>query len=469
MDKFIKSTGRDPYLIDPNDFNPGFFGHLNALVDAITVLQNTGGGGPGGLSSILVSQGALTIPATQITITGTGATLSDVGGVAYLNIPATRGPQGFTGATGATGLPGSIGPAGPQGVPGPRGPQGIQGNIGLTGDAGETGPGGPPGPDGIDGNKYKTTSTTSRTIVSTGTFTFTVADSDLAYTAGQSVVIANSATRLMTANVDGYTGNVLTVTINGSSGSGTFTSWDINLQGIQGPTGPPGSTGPGGATGPQGLIGITGAAGAQGNAGAAGPAGATGPQGPIGFTGAPGAAGAKWFDVAVDPNGAGNPAGSIVGDFALQLNGQTWEKQSMPSTWVAITNIKGAAGAPGPAGPAGTAKTVIAFVVDGYGGPIVALAPGVTVFVLKIPFIGTYTGLTITTDQNVGVGNTITLDITGFVTGGPVSLAITGASSSNSSTPATTVTAATTLTFKVTNSANSPVTRFFVNLTGERS
>jgi hypothetical protein len=464
MEKFVKSEGRDPYLIDPNDFNPGFFGHLNALVDAINAID-TGGGGGGGLSSVLVTQGGLTVPATEISLIGTGVTLSGNGGsTAFLNIPATRGPQGFPGATGATGPPGATGPSGPQGQAGPQGPQGVQGPIGVTGTTGATGPAGPTGPNGVNGNKYKTTSTTSRTIVSIGTLTFTVADLDLAYTAGQSVVIANSATRLMTANVDSYVGNVLTVTINSSSGSGTFASWDINLQGIQGPTGPTGATGPGGATGPVGPQGVAGAAGSQGPQGPTGPNGTAGAQGPIGLTGPAGSAGARWFSVILNPNGVNDPFGSVVGDFALlTTNGQTYQKTSLPSTWTATANIAGPIGPQGNPGTAGTANTVLSLSFDGYGAPI----PAASIYKLLIPYNGTYTGIRLFSDLTTNA----TVTVVGGTTNVSVNLTASADSSlitlSSNNTIAGTAISPILVTITVT--VNSAATKLFLSLVGTRS
>jgi collagen type VII alpha len=476
MDKFIKGAGRDPFLKDSNDYNPGFFGHLNALVEAITVLENTGGGGPGGNPlSVYYNNSQETITTARLTFTGAGVTVTGSGTTAQIDIAANSGPQGPAGQTGPEGRRGPNGIDGNQGTQGPAGVQGPQGPAGPQGPQGEIGPTGLTGNNGVNGNKYKTNSTTSRTIVSTGTYTFTVADSDLAYTAGQNVVIANSATKLMTATVDSYVGNVLSVTINGSLGSGSAASWDINLQGIQGPTGIQGVQGVAGPAGEQGIQGIEGPQGLQGVDGPTGLEGPTGPAGEDGIAGVKGNNGAIWWNVTTNPNGTGLPVGSVIGDFALLnlpgnvANGQTFQKTAA-TTWTQTANILGPAGSQGVPGVAGTAKTVVSFVVDGYGGPIVAASPGVTVFVLKIPFIGTYTGLTITADQAPGaVGQSITLDVTGFAGGGPVSLAITGASTTATSTPATTVTAATTLTFKVTNTATSNVTRLFVNLTGERS
>jgi hypothetical protein len=478
MEKFVKSTGRDPYLVDPNDFNPGFFGHLNALVEAITLLQQGGGGGGGGLSSILVSQGALTVPSTQITITGTGATLSGSGSTAFLNIPATRGPQGFPGATGPQGPQGSTGPAGVVGAAGPQGVQGIQGPIGLTGSAGPTGPIGSTGANGVNGNKYKTNSATSTTLpFGPASRAFTVTDADLAYTAGQYVVIADGTGRQMTGTVQSYTisPNILTVNVDASTGTGTSTAWQINLQGIQGPTGPIGQTGPSGPTGTQGLTGATGPTGSQGIQGLAGAVGATGPQGLTGLTGAGGAAGARWFNVIANPNGIGDPATSIVGDFALlTTNGQIYQKTALPSTWVTTANILGPQGIQGNPGTAGTANTVVSFVVDGYGGPIVASSI-TTIFTVQVPFNVTYAKLFINTNGILdipGAGQSITL--TAALPLGNQTAVISGTGNSASTvltaSPITgTPLAPYALSFAVTTTATCAVTKLFVNLTGSRS
>jgi hypothetical protein len=471
MDKFIKGQGRDPYLVDPNDYNPGFFGHLNALVEAITDIQNNGGGGGGG-NPIAVYQDITEITAntSRLTFVGGGVSLVGSGANAQINIPATRGPQGPQGLTGPQGPQGLRGLTGATGANGAAGIQGPQGPIGLTGPAGATGLTGPTGAAGVNGNKYRTTSTTAITP-SIASKTFIVADADLAYSSGQFVVISDG-TRTMVGTVTDYTLGPPTLIVNVTSftGSGSSSNWQINLQGIQGPTGPTGSTGPQGATGPQGLTGATGATGAQGPTGPAGATGATGPSGATGSTGAAGAAGAKWWNTAVVPN-ITDIGGSAIGDFALlTTNGLTYQKTGV-STWTSVVNITGPTGPQGPAGAAGTAKTVVSFVVDGYGGPIVAAAPGVTVFVLKVPFNGTYTGLSIQSDLAPGaVGQSITLDVTGFATGTVTPLAISGASATTAtSTPTTTVAIGNTLTFKVTNTTTSNVTRLFVNLTGERS
>lgn len=467
MENFIKTEGRDPFIKTEADSAIAMFGHLNALVEAI----NSGsGGGGGGLSSIEVQKsGDPTIYNATKLVFASNATVIGSGSTATIFVPFVSGPQGPVGPTGPQGLQGPAGAQGPSGQNGSVGPQGPTGATGPQGLTGPQGPIGPAGPAGVNGNKYKTSSATL-TTVGTGSKSFTVPDSDLAYTAGQYVVIADGTGRQMTGTVTNYTTspNILTVNVDATAGSGSSSSWQINLQGIQGPTGPQGLTGPQGPVGSTGATGPAGPTGSTGPTGATGATGPAGPQGPQGTAGANGTNGAKWLTTSVSPN-VTDIAGSVIGDFALQSDGQTWTKTSNTAPrWTAAADISGPAGASGPTGPSGTAPTVVAFTVDGYGAPIVAPS-AITVFVLKIPFNGTYTGLNIQSDQTVGVGNTITLAISGFATGGPVSLAITGANSTNSSVIATTVTNTSTLTFTVTNTANSPVTKLFINLTGTRS
>lgn len=81
------------------------------------------------------------------------------------------------------------------------------------------------------GDRYKTTSTTSHTIVSTGNLTFTV-DSWLAYTALQDVIIVHDSSNHMHGQVVSYSGTTLVVDIQKKTGSGTYASWDINLDSI---------------------------------------------------------------------------------------------------------------------------------------------------------------------------------------------------------------------------------------------
>jgi hypothetical protein len=402
------------------------FGHLNALVDAINALEQGGGGG-GGISAIQVRQdsGAY-FNATKLTFS-TNSQVVDLGsGEALIDIPLAVGPQGPQGPAGPQGLRGLQGIQGPQG---PNGAQGATGPVGPQGPVGNTGPQGPAGangPAGADGNRFRTTSTTSLAI-GIGTRTLTV-ETGLAYSTAQTVVIANSSTNFMSGTVSSYDSGtgVMVVAVDSVTGSGTFANWNVNLQGIQGPAGPTGTTG---ATGPIGATGPGGATGPAGAAGATGPAGAAGAQGPTGATGAngaPGAAGSKWWAASVSPNST-DIVGSVIGDFALQSDGQTWQKTSNTAPrWTAAADILGPAGPAGSQGPAGTAKTVIAFAVDGYGAPIVA--NNTQVFRVTVPFSGYYDKLIVDAPTAPGSGQTITLVVGGFTSPATQTATITGAS-----------------------------------------
>ena len=79
-------------------------------------------------------------------------------------------------------------------------------------------------------DRYKTTSSTSNAIVSSGSLTFTV-DADLSYIAMQEVLIVHDANNHMHGSITSYSGTTLIVDIKHKTGSGTYNSWDINLDG----------------------------------------------------------------------------------------------------------------------------------------------------------------------------------------------------------------------------------------------
>src|SRR6185503_18768551 len=89
----------------------------------------------------------------------------------------------------------------------------------------------------------------------------------LQYSPGQTVIISNSTSNYMIGTVSTYnniTGQ-MTVTVTSVIGSGTFSSWTVNLNGAPGPAGATGATGPAGATGAIGATGATGATTISGN------------------------------------------------------------------------------------------------------------------------------------------------------------------------------------------------------------
>lgn len=189
---------------------------------------------------------------------------------------AGEGATGATGLTGATGVAGPTGATGSTGATGPTGPQGATGA-----DSTVAGPTGATGATGTAGDRYSTTSSTSLTI-GTGTQILTV-ETGLAYTLNQDIIVAHDSSNDMLGTVTNYntgTGQ-LTVNITSVTGSGTYTSWTVNLAGA---AGSPGATGATGVVGPTGATGVTGPTGATGigATGATGLTGATGPAGTIG-------------------------------------------------------------------------------------------------------------------------------------------------------------------------------------------
>jgi collagen type VII alpha len=336
----------------------------------------TGEPGPPGATGLGATgfQGASGFPGLQ-GATGIGA--SGATGFQGATGPAggPTGPTGPPGATGDPGPPGATGEPGPQGtpgfgLPGPPGPPGPTGPEGPIGPQGATGAGAT-GATGPDGDKYAATSTTSLSIT-TGLKQLT-ADAELAYTAGQFVIVANTIDNLFQGPVNSYDKNTGSMSVSATTiiGSGTYSSWEINLLGAPGKQGEQGATGFTGSTGPQGITGSQGATGT----GIAGPQGATG-SGQIGATGVPGLQGATGIGGSAGTVGAtgltgpqgstgpeGGPSGATGFTGATGLQGATGSGATGftgatgpfggPSGATGFTGATGATGPTGVAGPTG--------------------------------------------------------------------------------------------------------------------
>lgn len=136
---------------------------------------------------------------------------------------------------------------------GGAGTNGATGATGAAGSTGATGAAGPTGATGI-GERYRTSSINELTIGdgpnNDGIQTLVV-EAGLSYTATQQIIVVDStnAANYMHGTVVSYnklTGN-LVVLVETHAGTGTISSWDVNLAGAT--AGAPGSTG---ATGPSG-------------------------------------------------------------------------------------------------------------------------------------------------------------------------------------------------------------------------
>ena len=174
---------------------------------------------------------------------------------------------GTAGTSGTSGINGAVGQTGPQGI------QGIQGTQGVAGSAGTS------GSSGAAGDRYQTTSTTEFTLGTGGTITV---GTGLAYTTAQDILIAYDIDNHQVSMIVSYnpaTGVLVFGAPSEVIGSGTYSSWNVNLNGAaggdgsSGTSGANGSSGTSGAQGPQGVQGIQGVAGTSGTAGTSGSSG----------------------------------------------------------------------------------------------------------------------------------------------------------------------------------------------------
>jgi hypothetical protein len=171
------------------------------------------------------------------------------------------------------------GTSGTSGINGPQGPQGVQGE---QGEQGVTGLAGTSGTSGIAGDRYQTTSTTSFTLGSGGTITI---GTGLAYTTAQDILISYDVSNHQVSMVTSYnptTGVLVFGAPSGTTGSGTYTSWSVNLNGAAGGDGTSGTSGFNGTSGINGIQGIQGVQGTQGVSGTNGTSGSNGTNGTSG-------------------------------------------------------------------------------------------------------------------------------------------------------------------------------------------
>ena len=220
---------------------------------------------------------------------------------------------------GTSGTSGTSGAQGIQGVQGIQGSQGIQGTQGIAGVGGTSGTN---GTSGAAGDRYQTTSTSSFTLGTGGTITI---GTGLAYTTAQDVLIAYDLPNHQISEVISYnpaTGVLVFGTPSEVFGSGTYTSWGVNLNGAAGGNGTNGTSGTNGASGTsgtngaqgiQGIQGIQGSAGTNGTSGTNGSSGTSGAQGPAGLPGGFGYLG-SFYDTTNQTGNAGDVLTMNIGN-----------------------------------------------------------------------------------------------------------------------------------------------------------
>jgi hypothetical protein len=187
----------------------------------------------------------------------------------------TAGTSGSDGTSGTDGISGSSGSSGISGTDGTSGSSGTNGTDGTSGSSGSS------GSSGI-GDRYRTFSTDTMTI-QTGYLSFS-AETYLAYSPAQSILISSGVTDYMLGSVVSYdplTG-AFVVFIDSVSGlSNVFDYWIVNLGGASGGDGSSGTNGTSGSSGTNGTSGSSGTNGTSGSSGTNGINGSSGQDFPF--------------------------------------------------------------------------------------------------------------------------------------------------------------------------------------------
>ena len=209
--------------------------------------------------------------------------------------PRNQGIRGIAGSDGASGETGVIGTDGASGITGASGAQGLDGATGATGIVGidgATGVTGQDGATGVSGSRYHTTSTDNLDFGTYFTTSIYVADENLNYSAGQTIIINDLAHAGQhfhaTVNTWDAVTKELNFTVIDFVGTISSQSWEVNLDGAVGQVGASGVTG---LDGDQGQIGSDGTQGS--NIGSQGDTGSDGDQGIDGSIGTQGSRGSN--------------------------------------------------------------------------------------------------------------------------------------------------------------------------------
>ena len=118
---------------------------------------------------------------------------------------------------------------------------------------GKSGYSGLSGYSGIPGDRYTTSSSQSK-LIQTGAVSLTDIGSGLAFATGHPIIIAYSATNKMEGTCISYSGTTIIVDVTSTTGSGTYSAWQVSLSGGSGPQGVSGISGYSGRAGPAWLL-----------------------------------------------------------------------------------------------------------------------------------------------------------------------------------------------------------------------
>ena len=166
------------------------------------------------------------------------------------------------------------------------------------------------GTSGVAGDRYRTTSTSTFTLGGAGTLTV---GTGLAYSVAQSIIVVYNGSNFQECEVISY--NALTgVLVFGAPtrtvGSGTYSSWTVNLDGASGGDGSSGSTGSSGSSGSAGSAGTSGTNGSSGTSGSDGSSASSGSSGSSSTSGSTGTSGSDGSSGSSSTSGTTGTSGS---------------------------------------------------------------------------------------------------------------------------------------------------------------
>ena len=274
--------------------------------------------------------------------TGTSGSSGTTGTSGSSGTSGTTGTSGSSGSSGTTGLDGSNGTSGTSGTTGTSGSSGTSGTTGTSGSSGTSGTTGTSGSSGLSGDRFATTSSSTYTLQAPGNSGTITVGLGLSYTVGQSIIIAYDANNHNEAEVVSYdplTG-VLNFIVFRLTGSGTYSTWQVNLDGATGGDGSSGSSGTSGTSSTSGTSGTTGSSGSSGTSGTTGSSGSSGTSGTSATDGTGGTSGTS---------GTSSTSGSSG------TSGTTGTSGSSGTSGTSATN--GTGGTSGTSGSSGTSGT----------------------------------------------------------------------------------------------------------------
>jgi hypothetical protein len=392
--------------------------------------------------------------------TGTSGSSGTTGTSGSSGTSGTTGVDGTSGTSGTTGLDGTNGTSGTSGTAGSSGSSGTSGTTGTSGSSGTSGSTGTSGTSGLSGDRFKTTSTTTYTLQAPGNPGTLTVDTGLAYSVAQSIIIAYDANNHNEAEITSY--NALTGVLNfvtfTLTGSGTYSSWSINVDGASGGDGSSGSSGTSGTSATAGTSGTTGSSGSSGTSGtsatsgtsgssgttgvdgtsgSSGTSGTTGTSGSSGTSGTTGTSGSSGTSGTSATNGTGGTSGTSGSSGTSGTTGTSGTSATSGTSGTSATSgttgTSGTSGVSGTGGTSGTSGSSATSGTSGTSGTSVAVS-GTTNTMAKFTSATTI-GNSIVTDNGslVSVGGALTT--TGNITGAYILGSYFNASAGNSENP----------------------------------